>query len=395
MAEPAHVGLTTFPRPATPYEEYMAEEAIPIHRGVSGFSDVRLLDLGDWKRLGAGGAFIEMEGIGNVQGTYLLGIPAGRALEPERHMFEELFFVVEGSGRTEVWVENAAQDVVEWQPNSVFTVPLNAWHRHIGGPSGDALLVAGTNAPIFMQIVRNRDFIFNSDYVFEDRYRPGTGYYTPTSLKEHPHNKRALNSDPFIPDVTKVEIPLDGQRGAGYRHFELQMGGNFYHGWVGQYPAGRYSKAHAHESGPILFCLAGAGYTLAWPKALGIRPWESGHGDQVVRTDYGPGGIVSAAPGGADWFHAHFGASKAPFRAMAMSGGFPKRVAGKPGDDAVENQDLRQGGDTIGYADEDPMIRQMFKETLAKVGATFDMPDELYDREPETEKAMAESIGHR
>ena len=381
MAEPAHVGLTTFPRPATPYEEYMGEEGLPIHRGVSGFSDVRLLDLGDWKRLGGAGAFIEPEGIGNVQGTYLLKVPAGRALEPERHLFEEVFFVVEGSGRTEVWIDDAAPDTVEWQANSVLTVPLNAWHRHIAGRKGDALMIVGSNAPLAMQLFRNRGFVFGSDYVFSDRYQPGTGYYTPTALKEHPVNKRALNSDAFIPDVTGVEIPLDGQRGAGYRHFELQMGGNFFDGWVGEYPPGRYSKAHAHESGPILICLSGAGYTLAWPKGLGIRPWESGHGDEVVRTDYGPGGLVSAAPGGSDWFHAHFGASRIPFRAMALSGGFPKRVAGKPGDDATENQDLRTGGDTIGYADEDPMIRRMYKETLAAAGVPFDMPEEVYQRD--------------
>jgi quercetin dioxygenase-like cupin family protein len=385
MAEPAHAGLTTFPRPATPYETYMEEEGIPIHRGVSGFSDVRALELGTWKRLGGGGAFIELEGIGNIQGIHLLGIPAGQRLEPERHMFEELFFVVDGAGRTEVWVEGAAPDVIEWRPNSVFTVPLNAWHTHAAVGGGDARLIAATNAPIWMQVAKNREFIFNCDFVFADRYRPGADHFVPTSLREHPVNKRALNSDSFIPDVTKVEIPLDGQRGAGYHHFELQMGGNFYDGWVGEYPAGRYSKAHAHESGPVLICLSGAGYTLAWPKALGIRPWESGHGDEVVRTEYGPGGIVSAAPGGADWFHAHFGASREPFRAMAMSGGFPKRVSGKPGDPAIENQDLRLGGDTIGYADEDPMIRKMFKETLEAVGATYDMPDELYEREPDKE----------
>jgi quercetin dioxygenase-like cupin family protein len=392
MPEPPAVGLTTFPRPATPYEKYMAREGLPIHRGVSGFPDVRSLELGDWKRLGGGGAFIELEGVGNIQGTMLLGVPAGVALEPERHLFEELFFVVEGSGRTEVWVENSAPDIVEWRANSVFTVPLNAWHRHIADPTGDARLIVGSNAPIAMQIFQDAEFVFGCDHVFEERYRPGSGFYEPTALKEHPVNKRALNDDAFIPDVTEVDIPIDGQRGAGYRHFELQMGGNFYDGWVGEYPTGRYSKAHAHESGPILVCLRGAGYTIAWPKAFGIRPWENGHGDDVVRTDYGPGGIVSAAPGGADWFHAHFGASRIPFRAMAMSGGYPKRVAGKPGDDAIENQDMRQGGDTIGYADEDPMIRQIFKETLASAGVPFDMPDELYQHEHEE---LASPVGHR
>ena len=379
MPEPGHVGRTSFPRPTTPYEDYMAAEGPPIHRGVSGFSDVRALELGDWPRLGGRGAFIELEGIGNIQGVWLLGVPSGSSLEPERHLFEEVFFVVEGRGRTTVWLDGSEPESVEWQANSVFTVPLNAWHRHEAGPSGDALLIVGSNAPVAMQFFMNTDFVFGCDYAFRDRYQPGTGYFTPTPLKLHPMNGRALNSDAYIPDATAIDIPLDGQRGAGYRHFELQMGGNFYDGWIGEYPTGRYSKAHAHESGPVLVCLSGAGYTLAWPKALGIRPWESGHGDQVVRTDYGAGGVVSAAPGGADWFHAHFGASRTPFRAMALSGGHPKRVIGQPGDEVSENRDLRLGGDTIGYADEDPFIRQLFREVLASVGASFDMPPEVYE----------------
>ena len=381
MAEPPHVGRTSFPRPATPYEDYMAAQAVPIHRGHTGFSDVRTLELGDWARLGARGAFIELEGVGNVQGTYLLGIDGGAATLPERHVFEEVIFVVEGRGQTEVWVDGSRRDCVRWGPNSVLSVPMNAWHRHVADPGEAALLLAGTNAPIAMQLYCNQDFVFDNDFVFEDRYRPGSDFFVPSPLKVHPMNGRALNSDAFIPDATKVEIPLDGQRGAGYHHFELQMAGNFYDGWVGEYPTGRYSKAHAHESGPILVCLAGAGYTLSWPKSAGVRPWETGHGDLVVRTDYGPGGVVSAAPGGADWFHAHFGVSREPFRAMALSGGIPKRVKGKPGDEVSENQDMREGGDTIGYADEDPQIREIFKTALAASGATFDMPDALFQRD--------------
>lgn len=39
-----------------------------------------------------------------------------------------------------------------------------------------------------------------------------------------------------------------------------------------------------------------------------------------------PGGIVSAAPGDAGWFHGHFGASKEPLRVLAFLGGYPRRV---------------------------------------------------------------------
>lgn len=378
MSENEHIGLTSFPRPATPYEKYMQGEGLPVHRDAAGFPDVRKLALGDWARLGGRGAFIELEGVGNLQGIWLLEIPAGGALNPERHLYEEIFYVVEGSGYSEVWLDGHSPDRIDWHANSVFTVPLNAWHRHVATSAGEALLLVGSNAPPTLALFQSSEFVFGDSYQFVDRFRPGTGYYNLTGLKEHPMNGRALYDDTVIPDATTVELPFDGQRGAGYRHIELEMSGNFYKGWVGEYPPGRYSRAHAHESGAILVCLAGAGYTLSWPKALGVRPWQDRHASEVVRTDYGPGGIVSAAPGGADWFHAHFGVSRTPFRAMALSGGFVRRVKGGPGTEETENQDMRSGGDTIGYADEDPEVRHTFQQALAAAGVPFDMPAECY-----------------
>ena len=44
------------------------------------------------------------------------------------------------------------------------------------------------------------------------------------------------------------------------------------------------------------------------------------------------------------------------------------------------NVDVKEGGNTIEYEDEDPYVRKMFEEQLAKVGATFDMPEEVYAR---------------
>jgi hypothetical protein len=42
------------------------------------------------------------------------------------------------------------------------------------------------------------------------------------------------------------------------------------------------------------------------------------------------------------------------------------------------NLDIKQGGNTIEYRDEDPQIRKMFLEQLAKEGADFNMPEEAY-----------------
>jgi len=79
------------------------------------------------------------------------------------------------------------------------------------------------------------------------------------------------------------------------------------------------------------------------------------------------------------WFHGHYGASKEPLRVLAFLGGFPRRVKGVPGVDwRGLNLDIKEGGSTIEYRDEDPYIRQMFQEQLAKEGAEFYMPEEVY-----------------
>jgi hypothetical protein len=88
---------------------------------------------------------------------------------------------------------------------------------------------------------------------------------------------------------------------------------------------------------------------------------------------------VSAAPGGSEWFHGHFAASKEPVRVMAWLGGYPRRIDVPLGGEVVSrNEDLKAGGNTIEYRDEDPEIRRIFKETLARNNAPFNMPEDVY-----------------
>jgi hypothetical protein len=64
---------------------------------------------------------------------------------------------------------------------------------------------------------------------------------------------------------------------------------------------------------------------------------------------------------------------------MAFLGGYPVRTQGKPGDEIIGiNRDINEGGNTIEYRDEDPYVRKMFEESLAKNGAKFTMPEEVY-----------------
>src|SRR2546430_14297346 len=66
------VGTKRWIRQASPYEVYMEEQNLPIHRGAVGFYDIRDLTLGSWERMGARGAFIELNGCGGAPGVELI-----------------------------------------------------------------------------------------------------------------------------------------------------------------------------------------------------------------------------------------------------------------------------------------------------------------------------------
>jgi hypothetical protein len=89
----------------------------------------------------------------------------------------------------------------------------------------------------------------------------------------------------------------------------------------------------------------------------------------VKRVDYEPVGMVSAAPGGARWYHQHFAASQDPFRLTAWFGPHnPGRDPGAPGDKAIDytGMDIPEGGTSIPYWMEDPYIRTEYEATLKK-----------------------------
>ncbi len=374
------VGRFRWNRPPTDYESFIEEEGIPIVRGL-GIYDVRDVTLGPWKRTGGQGAYLELNGIGGRSGLYLIQIPPGGALNAERHMYEEIYYVVEGRGTTEIWKDSSPQkkQVFEWQKSSLFSSPLNTWHRLVNAASSPALVLVATNAPPIMALYRSRQFIFENSFEFDDRYGANADYFKPADqLTTNPHSGRYINPSNLIPDTMNCELPLENQRGAGHRHFTWQLSGNTFRGFLAQYPPGRYSKAHYHPSGAVVVCVGGQGYSITWPRELGIRPWETGKGHMVKRQDYTEGGLISAAPGGDNWYHAHFGTSKERFRVLAFLGGYPRPVYGAPGDETTWNLDQSQGGNTIEYRDEDPQVRKDFTEALKRSGAEFQMPESVY-----------------
>ncbi|MBI4525979.1 MAG: cupin domain-containing protein [Deltaproteobacteria bacterium] len=403
--ENTKAGYGRFLRPKTPYEIFMEEQEIPIYRGI-GVRRVQDLPLKPWKRIGGNGTFIQLFGTEDLWGCYLVEVPGSGALERERHVYEEIYLVVEGRGTTEVWVdENRKKITFEWQRGSLFSIPLNAWHRIINATSSSALLLAGTTAPPILNLIADPRFVFNCPYHFEDRFNLADDYYRYNDVVEpDPVRGLAMRRTNIIPDIINCNLPLDNRRSPGTRRIEPHMTGNKFYLFVEEHETGRYTKAHAHKSAAVLICLRGKGYTYTWPYTLGITPWKDGIGGEVKRQDYEPVGMVSAAPMGGNWFHQHFGVSREPLRLTGWFGpvapwslfqDLALQVAGPPttryrGNLAAQNRrtgeelidftgiDLKDGGSAIPYREEDPFIRQEFEAALRREGIASRMDESFF-----------------
>ena len=371
-----YAGTTTYRRPSRPYDRFMAEQALPIYRSL-GVRNVRELELKPWPRMGGRGAFIQTDGTEGQWGMYVLEVPGRGATPEEKHIYEEIYFVVEGRGSTEVWLEGSSRvQQFEWQAGSMFAIPPNARHRIINSASDTALLLAATNAPPIMNIFSSHDFVFDNPVPLVVAGGDGEYYKPPSEILPDPVRGRAMWRTNLIPDIVDVELPLDNERSPGYRRIEPHMATDAFFCFIGQHEPGRYSKAHRHPSGAVLICIKGEGYSYTWPRELGMRPWETGNEDQVRRQEYVPVGMVSAAPGGGDWYHQHFATGAEGLRLLVWDGSGRSYYGwGAPGEELIASRvSVHQGGRSIDYEDEDPHIRAEYIRRIGQHGVELRMP---------------------
>jgi quercetin dioxygenase-like cupin family protein len=379
-----NAGYGAFKRPEYPYDRFMESEGVPIHRAI-GVHRVQDLPMAPWARLGGRGTYIQLYGTEGLWGIYVVEVPSGGALAIERHLFEKTVLVIAGRGSTEVWQGGQTKrQTFEWQTGSLFSIPLNAFHRFVNATNSPALLLCGTSAPNMFNLLHSAKFIFDCPYNFDDRYAGADDFFKPKDDIE-PDRVRglAMRRTNFIADIVNCELPLDNRRSPGFRRIEPEFTGSDFYLWIGQHETGRYSKAHKHDSSAVLICLKGKGYTYTWPDRLGTMPWQNGKSGEVFRQDYEFGGMVSAAPMSGDWFHQHFGISKEALRLSAWFGvgNHPHRKPGRPGETMTDFGaiDLKKGGTAIPYHEEDPFIRQEFEQALAREGVPLRMQPEYYE----------------
>src|SRR3954447_7196779 len=152
------------------YEQWVEAQNIPVIREFY-IEDLRDVKLAPWAAKGGNGAILNLVGCGDVNDGYLTEIPAGQNLKPQRMMYEEVIFVLEGHGSTSVWNDESKKVTFEWGPGSMFSPPINTWRQHFNASGREPARFLGVpSAPPMLNTFRNLDFIFNNPFVFNDRF---------------------------------------------------------------------------------------------------------------------------------------------------------------------------------------------------------------------------------
>ena len=372
--------LQSVRKTASVYDRWIEGEGIPIFEAMGGVDDVTELPRKQWARMGGPATFIRLLGTTECErGIYVVEIPGGGALEPVRHMYDEMAFVQQGRGLTEVWQEGGAKVTFEWAEGSVFAFPLNTWHRMVNGSREPALILGVNTAPRMMNTVDNIDFIFNCPFQFTDRFGGESDFFAPGENRKR-IGTRASHSvweTNFIPDVRTEFLDEGSGKVSGGRAVGYRMGKYWPSGHINTWPVGRYHQAHHHGPGAILWGVSGKGYCLLWDKELGVHPYQDGHEDKVVQVNWSNRSIYTPPDG---WFHQHFSTGKEPAKLVAVYGAIdrPEDRALVDGNDLPTLVSIRDGGTLLKYDDEDPEIRRRYVEALREEGVECTMPEAVY-----------------
>jgi oxalate decarboxylase/phosphoglucose isomerase-like protein (cupin superfamily) len=311
-------------------------------------ANLRTVELKPWARRGGLAVFINHEASRTSNDCYVCEIPAGKQLAPHRQLYEEMILVLEGRGSTTVWNDAGKRITFEWKAGSLFAIPLNAWHQHFNGSGKEpARYVAVTTAPPVINLYEDLEFIFNTKYDFKNRFAGEPDYFSAKG-----EQKGFLLETNFVPDAVNLPLITAKERGAGGGHIRFNMAKGSMPSHISQFPVGTYKKAHAHGPGAHVIILSGEGFSLMWPEGDTPQRYEWEVGTMIVPPNM--------------WFHQHFNTGTTPARYLAFkhegvsirnAQGVPKAWISR-----------RVGGDQIDYADEEPTVRTMFAQELAKRG---------------------------
>ncbi len=334
--------------------------------------DLSTVELGDWERKGGRGAIIQIPhpfhkdpAIRNpilTNDMHVIEIAPDGKSAPERHLYEEVMYVVSGRGTTSIWHDEKNKQIVEWQAGSLLSIPLNTWYQHFNASGSEPCRYASmTNAPVVMRTFRNRDFIFNNPFEFTDRFSGTEADYFSGEGKVYQgtgKNFSTIYRTNFVPNADTMPLWEYSSRGAKGINTHFRLDGNVSQPHISEFPVGTYKKGHAHDAGPHLIILGGVGFSLLWN-------WGD---EEKVKVDWKKNSLVIVPTAGI--LHQHFNTGTEPARYLAMIA--PNNTVGMG---AGSNTSFKQGGSQVEYEDEDRQVHELFESELKRHGAECKMSE--------------------
>jgi quercetin dioxygenase-like cupin family protein len=341
------------------YESWVEREGMDLIRGYH-IENAYTLPVKPRARTGGSEVRIQLDGTGEVSDALICEIPAGGKLEPQRHLYEELTYVLAGQGSTTVWYSGQQPTSFEWQGGSAFSIPLNAWYQHFNLRGTEpARYLSITTAPVMFDLLCSEDFIFNNPATFSDRYDGREDFFSAElKTRESPGQAGVTAYTNFLANINMIppHTSLRSLEGTG-RRISMGQGRNLTaHSTT--FTGRTFSTVHRHGPGFHVLWLSGEGYVVMWP---------DGGEKEKVKIHFGPGSIIVPPT---LWWH-HWGiVSPEPAQDFALHP--PLQSSGVSRMGAGPTVSTRQGGSNLLVEDFPPELRKEVEDIFAEECRAYD-----------------------
>ena len=292
------------------YRQFLNNSKLPMVEGYS-ILDAARQEVQPWPETGGRGVYLNFSGNVHMDAV-IQEIPAGKALTPAKHFYEQITYVLAGRGYT-TFAGGRKNNKIEWGEGSLFAVPVNVEHRHFNSDSGHpARLLYITSFPFMLQVFGSMGLINDLNYNFNDRYDGAPDFFSSTTRV-----RKRWDKTNFVKDVRKSEVVDWPERGEGNASMYWDMAGNtILEPHMSEFEVGSYKLGHRHPYEAIIVTLNGRGFSLAEKDRL--------KDSEAIKIDWQAGSIVSPP---FFWYHQHFNTGDTKARYLAITeGDFPIRL---------------------------------------------------------------------
>ena len=354
------------------HDSYLAwcdEQPVPV---IDNFGiNLMEIETAPWDLYGMNGAICLMKGRDDFVSIFCFDLTPGSKSRELHHLYEEIVYVVDGYGSTQIELPDGAKHSFEWGRNSLFSVPLNAKYQHFNGSGTEpARLASIHDFPFLINLFRNQDFIFDTERDFTERLGPN-GYFRGEGQMIEIRPGRHQWETNFVADITNFKLKSWAERGKGSSSLRWVLSDSTMGCHTSQIVPGTYKKAHRHTCGTNVFTIDGQGYSLLW---------YEGKEDEKIRVDWDHGVVVTPPE---QMFHQHFNTGDRPSRYLAVQFGtvrYPMTWAKLAKWTSGNDTSVKDGGNQIEYNDQPADHHKIWLDEIDKYGVGSEM-GEIFDED--------------